>query len=317
LKLAFLIAACSVLCAQDSPGFRPGARVTVDAHNCYPYNGRWTDRIERALSTGLPVAIEQDLFWTGFRSIVSHGKPVDGTEPTMRQYFFERIRPIMEQALREGHKEDWPLITLNLDFKSDEAEHHAAVWKLLGEYEPWLTTAERSADRGEVTPLRPGPLLVLSGEDDSQERDFHDIVPVGGHLRAFGAIHAPGDDPQAATNYRRWWNNPWRVAEKGGQLKAVDWGAADQSRLEELVKRAHELGLWIRFYTLNGHPIAEERANGWDHGYNFGSRAKAEARWRAAIAAGVDYIATDQYEDLARFKAALPSSPSTEHRSSH
>ena len=41
----------------------PGARVLLDAHNCYPYQGRFADRIDRALATGLPVAIEQDLIW--------------------------------------------------------------------------------------------------------------------------------------------------------------------------------------------------------------------------------------------------------------
>jgi hypothetical protein len=59
------------------------------------------------------------------------------------------------------------------------------------------------------------------------------------------------------------------------------------------------MGYWIRFYTLDGFAPAENR--GWDANYNFGSRAAVEQRWRAAIAAGVDLIATDQYEDLAAF----------------
>jgi len=36
-------------------------------------------------------------------------------------------------------------------------------------------------------------------------------------------------------------------------------------------------------------------------GYNFGSREKVEARWKAALDAGVNLIATDQYEDLGAF----------------
>ena len=31
----------------------------LDAHNCYPYEGRWSDRIQRALNSGYPVSIEQ------------------------------------------------------------------------------------------------------------------------------------------------------------------------------------------------------------------------------------------------------------------
>ena len=315
--------AASFLSAADL-AVGPGARVLMDAHNCYPYDGRWADRIDRALSAGTPLAIEQDLFWytdkaTGkSRSLVTHGKPVNGSEPGMREYFFERIRPIMEKALREGNHGDWPLITLNLDFKTDEAEHHAAVWKLLGEYEGWLCTAERSADANEVTPIHAGPLLVLSGEQESQERDFHDILPVGAKLRVFGAAPVrpakpseayavPPSEmvPVGATNYRRWWNNPWLVVEKGGQRKAGAWTAADNQRLGALVRYAHSHGLWMRFYTLNGASARQSRANGWEKDYSFGSLKAVQARWKAEAEAGVDYMATDQYEDLGAFLKSL------------
>ncbi|HEX4379794.1 MAG TPA: hypothetical protein VH022_07170 [Candidatus Acidoferrum sp.] len=44
--------------------------------------------------------------------------------------------------------------------------------------------------------------------------------------------------------------------------------------------------------------MQEESCRGLFHGYNFGSRAVVEQRWRAAAKAGVDYIASDQYEEL-------------------
>jgi hypothetical protein len=241
---------------------------------------------------------------------------VDGTEPIMRDYFFERIRPIMEQALRDGNKGDWPLITLNLDFKSDEPAHHAAIWKLLSDYESWLCTAERNADHSVVMPLHAGPMLVLTGEADSQELDFYEATPATGRLRVFGAIHTVEADPSRppdkviighATNYRRWWNNPWSVVEKGGQQRAGKWTSHDAQRLQSLVTYAHNQNLWIRFYTLNGHPHELLARNGWDLGYHFGSRAAVEVRWRAAISAGVDYLATDQYEDLAAFRRSVGS----------
>ncbi|MBA2355926.1 MAG: hypothetical protein H0V80_14820, partial [Acidobacteria bacterium] len=40
----------------QAPTLAPGARVLLDAHNAYPYEGRYADRLERALATGLPVA---------------------------------------------------------------------------------------------------------------------------------------------------------------------------------------------------------------------------------------------------------------------
>ena len=100
------------------------------------------------------------------------------------------------------------------------------------------------------------------------------------------------------TNYRRWWNNSWYEVEEGGQPRAGDWTAADAKRLRALVNHAHRQGFWIRFYTLDGFPEGDD--HGWSKGYNFGSIEAARVRWRAAIAAGVDFIATDQYEDLAR-----------------
>jgi len=114
-----------------------GNRTLLDAHNCYPNHGRWADRIDRALNCGVPLAIEQDLVWytdslSGKSwSIVSHGEPYLGNEPTMKEYFFERVRLIVEKALQKNNKKNWPIIILNLDLKTNEAEHHRAIWKLL------------------------------------------------------------------------------------------------------------------------------------------------------------------------------------------
>jgi hypothetical protein len=322
------VAACMlVACAPlVRAAFEPGTRVLLDAHNCYPYNGRWADRIDRAISTGTPLAIEQDLVWfrdpvTGQgRSLVAHdeqGKPnlgLDGSEPTMKQYFFERIRPLVEKALRENRREMWPIVTLNLDLKTEEPEHLAAIWALLTEYKAWLTTAPRTAMMTDVQPLTLGPVLVLTGESDEQRKAFFDAVPVGGTLLVFGAARPrirqtgtpaqarvrageelPDITPGARTNYHRWWNNPWSVVELGGQRRAGAWTADDDARLRRLVRTAHDAGLWIRFYTLDGFDPKDE-SEGWSAGYNFGSEAAARERWRAAIRAGVDFIAIDQYE---------------------
>jgi hypothetical protein len=306
LILTFLGLALVVVTGAGPDPLVPGTRVLLDAHNSYPEQGRWADRIDRALSTGTPLAIEQDLFWyrdptTGVgRSILSHAEPYTGREPGMREYFFERIRPIVERAIQENRRDDWPIITLNLDFKSDEPEHHAAVWQLLGEYEAWLCTAPRAATATEVLPIRLGPVLVLTGEQDAQQQDFHDVVPVGGTLRLFGAVHrlATGG-PGPKTNYRRWWNNSWTQIEPEGQPKAGDWSPDDERRLTTAVQAAHAAGLWIRYYTLDGYDPADT-SGGWGASYNFGSMAAVRTRWQAAIRAGVDFVAVNQYEDFAR-----------------
>ena len=299
--------------ASDA-GFLPGQRSLLDAHNAYPERGRFGERLDQALATGLPVAIEQDLAWCrsaggGLAPVVSHEATCIGGEPTLEAYFFDRVRPLMEAALREGPSPAWPLITLNLDFKTDEPEHHAAVWDLLGRHARWLTTAPRLAAPDAVAPLAAGPLLVLTGSSDAQEATFHTRVAAGERLRLFGAIAgiaAPEHDPAAlpratpATNYRRWWNHPWRVVERDGQRAAGAWIPDEQARLGALVRDAHRHGLWIRFYTLNGVPGDRD---GWTPSYNFGSLEAAATRWQAALSAGVDFIATDQYADLAALRA--------------
>ncbi|HVT96817.1 MAG TPA: hypothetical protein VHE33_04870 [Acidobacteriaceae bacterium] len=294
----------------------PGTRSVMDAHNCYPYWEWWHDRIDRALSAGTPLAIEQDLYWytdpktQQSWSVVAHGAPISGHEPTMEHYFFDRVRPVVERALKEGNHGDWPLITLNLDLKTEEPEHLRAIWALLTKYQDWLTTAAKTNDVAALQPLTVRPILVLTGESDAQQSVFYDNVPVGARLLVFGAVHTNSKDPmaapevlepEAASNYRRWWNNPWAVVEQGGQQHAGDWTAADDDRLRALVEHAHAHHLWIRFYTLDGATDKEESCNGWFRSYNFGSLAAAKARWRAAKKAGVDYIASDQYELLGRF----------------
>lgn len=324
--LTALALASSFSCYAQQPNrFLPGHRTQMDAHNCYPYDGRWADRIQRALAAGTPLAIEQDLSWytdprTGKSwSVVAHSHTLTGHEPTLESYFFATVRPIVERALRQHDKQRWPLITLNLDFKDDKPEHLAYIWRVLEKYQTWLTTAPRTADIATVQPLHVGPILVLTGDPDAQQKVFYDDVPVGGRLLVFGAVHtntanpmaAPQVlEPSAANNYRRWWNNPWNVVERGGQNHAGAWTAADAARLQALVTHAHAKGLWIRFYTLDGAAPATMQQNGWFANYNFGSLAQAEIRWRAAERAHVDYIATDQYRTLAEYLRNLQSRPS-------
>lgn len=298
-------------------------RVWLHAHNCYPDEGRGADRLSRALAaTRGTVAIEQDVVWDTRRQqpVVSHDTELDGTEPTLEAYFFEALAPRLDRALAARDTSAWPIVVLHLDFKTNEPEHHAAIWALLGRYERWLTTAPRITSPA-AQPLSLGPLLVLTEQGEGQERTFHDVVPVGGRLRLFGTVPAPAGDaartpaeraaravaiapevliPGGATNYRRWSNHSWGVVEAGGPPGAGAWTPADDARLRAVVRRAHEVGLWLRFYTLNGHAPNDA---GWTDGYNFGSIDAVRTRWRAAVAAGVDFIATDQYEDFSGARA--------------
>ena len=321
--LPSLLLLAAPVCAQTtSLDFLNHNRPILDAHNCYPYEGKWSDRIDRALATGFPVGIEQDIALyvdraTGeARAVVSHDDKTKGFEPLLRDHFFERVRPIVEKALAENDRARWPLIVLHFDFKSVQPPLLQAVWALLGEYQAWITTAAKSADPHRVMPFDPKPVLVLTEDSDAQEEVFFNQVPVGAKLRLFGSAHtrAIPAEPKAEhdrllatlpaeqllseppTNYRRWWNNSWFAVEEGGQHKAGAWTAKDDRRLRALVDHAHRLGYWIRFYTLDGFRAAEDQ--GWGDSYNFGSHERVRERWKAALAAGVNLIASDQYEEL-------------------
>jgi len=45
--------------------------------------------------------------------------------------FSTGIRPVVEQALRDGNRRKWPHVTLNVGFKTEEPGHRRAIWELL------------------------------------------------------------------------------------------------------------------------------------------------------------------------------------------
>jgi hypothetical protein len=327
MSLLTLVMTASFVSAQGPDlNFLNHNQPLVDAHNCYPYEGRWNDRVHRALDSGFPVSIEQDLAWyvdpatDKGRVVVSHTAKPTGSEPTLGGYFFEQVRPVVEKAIAQNKHERWPLIVLHFDFKDNQPEILEAVWQLLGEYEPWLSTTVKTNNPSVLSPIDRKPILVITEDSDEQQKVFFDDVPVGAKLRLFGSAHThpiPAGMPsqqvnqwqvtvppdqilsERPTNYRRWWNSSWYPVEEGGQSKAGEWTAADDRRLRALVDHAHQMGYWVRFYTLDGFAPGEDQ--GWGNGYNFGSKQAVILRWKAAIVAGVNFVATDQYEDLAPY----------------
>lgn len=306
MGVAFSVVALAA--AAVAGGFLPGDRALFEAHNCYPYNGFWADRLERALAVGPPLALELDMRWHvpagsgAGRLIVAHDPPRSDRDPTLRDYLFKPLEPLVEAALASGDTTHWPLFTLNLnDLRGGEQAMYDALWALTGEYAHWFCTAEKGADPAQVMPLTLKPVLALTNGGRQAEATFYDAVPVGGPLRLFGS----GDPDHPATNFRRWVNHAWRAVEPEGQTRAGEWTAEDRERLEARVTQAHAQGYWIRFYALNGHGPTDIVRMGLSPAYNFGSVEAARIRWQAAYEAGVDFIATDQYEEAGAFIRSL------------
>jgi hypothetical protein len=327
------LAAVSLAQAAESGNFAPGKRTLMLAHNAMPEEGKWADRFERVIGTGMPFAVEIDLAWaknpkTGAtKSFVGPGpKELNGDEPSLKTFFFERIGPTVEQALKANNKKDWPLVTLFLDIKNDPPEHLESVWNVLGEYEAWLTTAVKTKDIATVAPFDVKPIVVLVLDSPNKEEFFCNRVPVGAKLRVFASAKLaspPGSGlsrseifqlqtkmkPEGlliepANNYRRWWHNTWVMVEPmglgPGHGPTGEFTAATEARLESIVNHAHKMGYLINLYVLDGVDPAQGRAQGWEDSRNFGSFDKAMIRWKAAAKAGADFISTDQYEDVAK-----------------
>lgn len=288
---------------SQSAGCLPGQRVLLDAHNCYAYEGQWSDRVDRALSAGTPLGIEMDLVWdpaptSGVpRVVVRHGGKAGPDDPTLEACFFAKVRPLVEAALKTGDRRGWPLVTLNInDLRASDPAFFTALWQLMGRHESWLCTATKAASLQPTAPLELKPILVLTSDGAQQRKVFYDDVPVGGRLRMFAA----GKPDRDADNFCRWLNYDWKAMEPEGQTRAGSWSPEDSARLKALVANAHQRGYWIRCYTLNGHSPLDIVLRGWSPGYNFGSSEAARVRWKAAQEAGVDFIASDQYEECAR-----------------
>ncbi len=327
---AGLVVSSGVLCAGDA--LAPGSGTMMSAHNCYPYGGLWADRMDRALAAGRPVAVEQDLCWvvdevTGVgRSVVAHNGPFRGDEPSLDDWFFGRVKEEVEAAIERAQVDrretaTWPLVVLDLDIKDWDETHLRVIRSSLEAHAGWLTTAERGSTVTDVAPLRPGPVMVLIGGGELAMKIFHDEIPLGGELIAFGRciveepsvqglekgavdearVRFPAQSmvTEPADNFRRWWNSSWDVVEAGGPKNAGAWTDDEDRRLREICDHAHRLGYFLRLYAINGLTPAQSASLGVNHGYSVGSREAAEVRWRAMIDAGVDFVATDDYEAFA------------------
>jgi hypothetical protein len=327
--IAISVAPALVIAVAAAAGvagaFGPGSRTVILSHNAYPDHGKYADRLDRAIAAGLPFATEQDLAWIDGKSLEIHGaKNAASDDPTLETYFFPKVKPIIEKALKEGNKGNWPLVTLYLDIKNDPPEHLQAILQVLDKYQDWLTTAKKTADINVQSPLDLKPMMVLveDKQNDVKQQYFYDQVPVGGQIRVFGSVTKFDENPtqlpkerkaeaiallstrdpeqlvpRKADNYHRWFGTNWAFIEKGGETGAGEWTPAAEARLKQFVSYGHRLGYFVAVYCLDGYTEAENQ--GWDKDYNFGSKQKVMPRWQAAARAHADFISTDQMEDVA------------------
>lgn len=300
--LAFFCAGC-LLAVEPYP-----RRWFLNAHNCYPDRGRGADRFERARQAGLS-AFELDLVWSEplGRTVISHERKLTGQEPALDSHFARFLLPELRQLPPEQ-----PGLLLLLDFKTDHPGPPGEVRSLLLRYRDLVTANGARGDAPTSTPLRYRPLTVLLTGHAAAIARYEAAVADGEPFLAMGN-REPAERrfreeiaeyfPQPATVFYRVFNFQWIHIEREPNSKAGAFTAAEESRLRSLVETARQEGYWLRAWNLN----ATSRA--WSEEHNFGGPAALLERWRAALEAGVDMVATDEYDLAGRFTRTAAARP--------
>ena len=307
LSAPILIAAGLALAGPaPMPDGRP-APLPISAHNCYPQGGQGGDRLAEALALGID-NIEIDLTWDaeGRRLLVGHdARPRPGVAyPEFETY----LVPALEAHWREPRLDGAPTV-LTIDWKTADPEAVARFKAFLDTHPDWFS----SAPKADASPLTTRRLTVCLTGDDAAKAHYDALIPPGGTYRAFrdkvsGAGMAPLADPAAyasepASAFHRFLTVYWGHVERGGPPLAGDWTEAEAARLKALVDHAHAQGYRLRVYTLNG------RSGTYPNSYRFLDPATARVRWRASVSAGVDWTASDEYDEIARDVAEILASP--------
>lgn len=267
----------------------------LNAHNCYPAEGRGADRLDRSRRAGIS-AIEIDLAWSEARkrAVITHTVKLTGNEPLIDDYF---LRPMLPELRRMPAGK--PGILLIFDFKDHQAGTVQEVYDLLHRLRSLVTACGRRGEPPESAPLGWQPLTVVLSGDPEAIAAYEKLTPDSEPYLAMGNREPPENKfrenvadyfPEPATAFYRVFNFNWGHIEGGRNDQAGEFTAAKRARLEELVRVGHAKGYWLRAWTLNAASLA------WDAKDNFGTSEALLGRWRAAWAVGLENVATDEYE---------------------
>jgi hypothetical protein len=274
----------------------------ISAHNCYAENRTDNPRLTEALALGID-NIEIDLGWDDAAKhlIVGHdAAPRSGVA-------YPRLETSLIPALQSHWKQPRPdgaPTVLTIDWKTGRREAVQQFKNLLDAHAEWFSSAPKLAN----SPLTARALTVCFSGSEAAKDAYDALIPPGGTYRAFrdrvGSGRYETDVsayiPEHSTAYFRFLAFHWGAIERGGPAAAGEWTPAERDRLSALMALAHARGFRVRIYCLNGH-------SGLPGGnYRFANDDAARVRWLAAAAAGVDWLAGDEYTEMV---AALRTTP--------
>jgi hypothetical protein len=274
----------------------PTRPIPVGAHNCYAEDRPDNPRLAEALALGID-NIEIDLGWDD-----AAGRLIVGHDPSPRPgVAYPRLETSLIPALKAhwaAHRPDGAPTVLTVDWKTDRPEAVGRFKDLLDAHPDWFSSAPKAAE----SPLTTRRLTVCFSGSEAAKDAYDGLIPAGGTYRAFrdrvvgaGAKYEPevaAYIPGPSTAYHRFLAFHWSAIERGGPALAGDWTRAEADRLGILTDLAHRRGFRVRVYCLNGHTGARQG------GYRFADDEAARVRWAAAVAAGVDWVATVEYREI-------------------
>ena len=212
--LLLMMTAAVTSARPPAAGFAPGARVLVDAHNAYPSDGKFTDRIDRALEQR-PAAGDRAgsrlVHRSGARGV---GRIASSRTAATRCGDRADLRGVLLREGRADHEEG-----ARRRIAAPTGRSSRSTWtsrptsrsitprsgRCSASTSAWLTTAERTATAGTAAPLRLGPMLVLTGSNDVQQVSFHDASPSASGCGCSVRSHEPAvpgaDRAEQAKNY--------------------------------------------------------------------------------------------------------------------
>jgi hypothetical protein len=242
---------------------RPGHRPRGHAHNDNEHDRPLVDALDAGLSS-----VEADVWAVDGELLVAHARDEVDPSRTLTSLYLE---PLVQHFAGDRPRTSAPTLQLLVDIKSAPSETLPLLREQLRDYAPILT-------RYRGCTVTPGPVgVVVSGED------VRPAAPTAEKVSHFGYDMQPertrdtGPDEAITPLVSAEWDAYFTWDGHGSMP------GGERARLEEMVRAAHKVGSAVRFYdTPDARGVARD------------------AVWRELVAAGADYIGTD---DLAGFGA--------------
>ncbi|MCS6866346.1 MAG: phosphatidylinositol-specific phospholipase C/glycerophosphodiester phosphodiesterase family protein [Gemmataceae bacterium] len=221
-----------------------------------------------ALACGF-CSVEADIWLRQDRLLVGHTPRDLKPQRTLEKLYLE---PLRQRAKANGGKiyRNGPEFYLLIDIKSDAQETYAALTKVLEQYADILTVIRDGRVQTQAV------TVVISGN--------RDIATLRQQAVRYAMIDGrPSDLEGDAPNHLiPWISQSWRILFRWDGTGEMP--AAERTKLQDLVTKAHKQGRKVRLWAT----------------------PEKETVWKELLAAGVDFINTDQLPQLEKFLRANP-----------